>query len=398
MKFSRVWLVGVVVAALPGWAIYAPIPEQQQGKAWTVSLKAGVMHDSNIFGAQSGAIDSMIYSFSPKFDFNASVTDQTFLAASYKLALDHFIDRPGDKTLDSHDFMGRLAHEFSPGTNIDISNIFTIQKNPEALLPGLAAGANPTVANSDQSFRRNEINGRFNAPLGARASVSLKVRNVIYRYDAARLGTNLDRIENLYGLSGEYSVLPETKAVVEYRHQTIDYRNAGESKDKTSNFGLVGVDHTIAKKISASARLGFEYRKRVGERSDTAPYAELSTKHDYAEGSFLSGGYVYTFEESSNVATYTDTQVNRFFVNLQHAVTPRITASGSFNYEPSQLRGRRGFADADETTVRYGVALSYLPNKNWVVSSSYDHDRVRSDDASRGMKRNRLALGATYTF
>jgi len=42
-------------------AIYAPIPEQEQGKALTYRLGASAYHDSNIFGAPSGAIDSMVY-------------------------------------------------------------------------------------------------------------------------------------------------------------------------------------------------------------------------------------------------------------------------------------------------------------------------------------------------
>ena len=36
-------------------AVYAPIPEQEQGKALTYRLGASVYHDSNIFGAATGA-------------------------------------------------------------------------------------------------------------------------------------------------------------------------------------------------------------------------------------------------------------------------------------------------------------------------------------------------------
>jgi len=37
-------------------AIYAPIPEQEQGKALTYRLGASAYHDSNIFGAATGEI------------------------------------------------------------------------------------------------------------------------------------------------------------------------------------------------------------------------------------------------------------------------------------------------------------------------------------------------------
>jgi len=42
------------------------------------------------------------------------------------------------------------------------------------------------------------------------------------------------------------------------------------------------------------------------------------------------------------VTAYTDEQVNRFFVNVQHAITSLIAVSGSLDYEPSRLNGRRG--------------------------------------------------------
>ena len=186
--------------------------------------------------------------------------------------------------------------------------------------------------------------------------------------------------------------------MAEYRHQTIDYRSAGANKDKTSDFLLGGVDYKAAEKLTASARLGVEWRRRAGEKDQTAPSAELSLKYDYAEQSFVSGGYAYTMDESSDVANYTDTKVNRFFINLQHAITPLIVASGSVDYEPSVLQGRRGVSNANETTLRFGAAISYLPTKNWTLSATYDYDRVNSDVAVREMVRSRTGLSATYAF
>jgi hypothetical protein len=391
MKLLRLSLIFALAALQPVWAVYAPIPEQDQGKAWSFEVAGTVMHDSNIFGAPTGAISSTIYSLAPKVDFNASVTDQTFVSASYLLSLDHFSNRPGKKTLDSHTLIGRLAHAFTPSTNIDLSDSFLVQKNPESLLNGLPI-------NSNQSFKSNEVDGSFTNDVSPKADVTLKARSLVFRYDSARLGADLDRTENLYGISGSYAVLPELKAVGEYRHQDIDYSQAGNSKDKSSNYLLAGGDYSVAKKVTASARLGYEWRHRDGERSDTSPYVELTTKYDYAQGSFLTAGYVYTLEESSNVAIYTDTQVNRFFVNVQHALTGLITASGSIDWEPSQLQGRRGLPNVDENTTRLGLALTYLPNKNWAISASYDYDKVSSDDAARELDRNRAGLTARYSF
>ena len=391
MNYPRALVVAGLLSALPAWAVYAPIPDQEQGKEWTVTLRGDVTNDTNIFGSQSGAISSMVYEAAPKVAFNASVTQQTFLSASYELTVDYFSDRPGTKTLDSHDFNGRLAHAFSSETTLDISDDYSIAKNPESLLAGVAI-------NTDQSYKRNELNGKLSTSLAPRIGTTLKVRSVNYRYDNDTLATSLDRTENLYGLALSYDVVPELKGVGEYRHETVSYRTAGANKDKQTDFLIGGVDYALAKQFTATARLGYQWRHRDEERSSSAPYAEFSGKYDYAQNSFLSAGYVYTFEETSNVALYTDTKVNRFFVNVQHALSPLVVASGSFTYEPSVLQGRRGLPNANETTTRLGLALSYLASKNWMISAHFDHDNVNSDDLSRGQRRDRTGAGASYSF
>ena len=70
MNFARAFLISGLLAALPARAIYAPLPDQSDEETWTVTLRAGIMHDSNIFGAQNGAISSLVYQASPKIAFN----------------------------------------------------------------------------------------------------------------------------------------------------------------------------------------------------------------------------------------------------------------------------------------------------------------------------------------
>jgi len=154
----------------------------------------------------------------------------------------------------------------------------------------------------------------------------------------------------------------------------------------------------VAKKLTASGRLGYEWRRRSGEASAQTPYVQLSLKYDYDVQSFISAGYVYTFEENSDVTNYNDTKVNRLFLNVQHALSPLLFVSGSLDYEPSELQGRRGVANVNETTTRFGLALSYLPAKNWRITASYDYDNISSDVPARGQNRERTGLSATYTY
>lgn len=397
MTFSRVLMLGGLLTALPLRAVYAPIPEPEQGKDLAVTVRGAISHDSNLFGAATDEVESMIFSLTPRVVYNRSLTDQTFLAASYGLTLDYFENRPGEELLDSHEASVRLAHAFSRSTTIDVFNLLMVSRNPESSLPGVGTLPGVTL-NPDQSFTRNQLDGRFTTPLNTKATVTLKARSVFFKYRNDALGRSLDRIENLYGVSGDYAVLPEVKAVAEYRRQDVFYRKEGERKNKSSDYLMGGVDYAVAKKFSVSGRLGAEWRQREAEADTTAPYAEFSGKYDFTERSFITGGYAYTLEETSDTTRFTDTQVHRFFVNAQHAITALIVGSGSITYEPAVLQGRRGNADVDEETVRGGVALSYLPRPRTTISLSYDYDRVYSELAARDLKRNRVALSASYMF
>jgi hypothetical protein len=55
-------------------------------------------------------------------------------------------------------------------------------------------------------------------------------------------------------------------------------------------------------------------------------------------------------------------------------------------------------ADVDETTTRFGLAGTYLLNRNWTFSVTYDHDNVDSDDPARSMERDRIGFNAALSF
>lgn len=388
---SALGLAACLCSAPLARAVYAPIPEQEQGKPLVFSVRTSAGYDSNVFGAARGAVDTPVYTVAPKAAFNASLTKQTFASAYYGLTLDHMSDRPGDRTLDSHELFGRIAHSFSEVTTLDLFNFYQNAKNPESLLAGVPL-------NTDQSFQRNQLDFRFTTAPTQKSAVTAKYRHTLFDYRNAMLGRNLDRTENLAGLAAHYDVLPETKAVAEYRRQQIDYWKSGANKDKESDFVLTGVDYRAAEKLTASVRLGVEWRHRDSEKGITAPSAECTLKYDYAPQSFLSAGYAYALEETSNVELYNDSKVNRLFANLQHAVTAKIVASASLSYEPGVLQGRRGIANVDETAVRCGAGLSYLPGRNWTLSATYDYDRIRSDDRNREMTRHRTGASVSYAF
>jgi len=403
MKELRIFVfcgwVGVCASAR---AVYAPIPDQEQGKDLTVSLHGGVTYDNNIFGAYTAAIPSMIYELAPGVVFNASMTPQTFVSASYKLALDYYENRPGQKLLDNHNLDARLAHAFSKQNVLDVTDALVVTHNPESLLGGVPV-------NTDQSYLSNEAGGRFAFAPSEKVGMVLKARSTYYDYFNSALGDSLNRVENLFGLEGDYTLLPELKAAGEYRHQDINYIHGGALNNKHSEFLMGGADYSPGPRLSASFRLGAEWRRLANNGSQTAPHAEFTVKYDYAKGSYVSAGYSYDLAETSDPAHYSDERTNRIFISVQHALTARVVASASVDYEPSRLvglaqvpdpadTGTHPVPDLNETGTHAGGALTYVALKNWLISATYDYDFMNSGDPTRGMNRSRTGLNGTYTF
>jgi predicted porin len=373
-------------------AVYAPIPEQEQGKALTFRLGASLYHDSNIFGAATGEIDSPVFGLTGAISYNGSISDQTFASASYDISNDYVSERPGDdQNLTNQNFAARLAHAFSSVSNIDLSAAYNIVENPESLLSGVAL-------NTDQSYKRGQFDGRFSTAAGQKTGLLAKYRFIDYAYDTPSLAFDLDRSENLIGLEASYAFLPETKLVGEYRYQDISYDVAGAFKDKTSHFLMAGADYNPGKDLMISGRLGFEDRTRDGAPDDTVPYVEFTSRYTYTEGSYFAAGYTYTLEEPSDPLRFTDAETNRFVLNLQHRLGSAITASGSLTYSPAVLQGRGLQADIDEDTTRFGLGLTWQPTKNWSVAGNYDMDHIDSEDPNRSQDRDRFGVSARYSF
>ncbi len=369
-------------------AVYAPIPQVEQGKAFTLYADAGSYYDTNIFGAARDERSSFVYQVTPTVAFNYSAGPRSFLSANYRLSLDHIANRPGDKTLDSHQLMLRGAHTFSPRLEIDVTENFELTRNPASLLPGVG-----TVLNTDQSFRRNQLDARVSSNFTRRIGAVFRARTSVLNYENDALSQQLDRDEWIVSAAGNYLISPKLKAAAEYRHQVIGYDFGGELKDKDSDFFLGGLDYAPGEKLALTARLGAEQRRRETDGSTSVPFAELGAKYDYGKGAFVAFGYSHSIEEVSNLDRYLDRRANRFFANIQQPVSPQLSATASVEWESAVLSGREGVSpDRDEENLRLGLTLTYVFRPRISLAASVDYDDVRSEDADRDLRRLRTGL------
>jgi len=242
------------------------------------------------------------------------------------------------------------------------------------------------------------LDAKYTFTPAERLGLALKTRIMYYDYVYEAIGDQLNRFENLYGLEFDYSLLPELKLAGEYRHLDVDYRNDPSENDKHSDFLVAGFDYRVGRRLTASFRAGGEYTHRDSLSTETTPYVEFAGKYDYAQGSFISAGYTYDLEETSNPLLFSDEKVNRMFVNIQHAFTGLIVGSAAFDYEPATLLGRSGLPNITENTTHAGAAVTYLPTRSWKVSLTYDYDYVESGFSSRGLNRSQVGVRAVVTF
>jgi hypothetical protein len=352
MRILRVTLLGLSLAVCASLrAVYAPIPEQEQGKDLTLTLLSGVSYNNNIFGSASNAIGSTVFVVSPGVTSNSSLTDQTFLSLVFNPKLEYFDNRPGSKALYSQNASALIAHAFSRTSVLTLSDAYSYNQDPESLLNG-------EPVNTNQTLQSNQFDARYTVSPTEKLGLVVKARSVYFDYVDQLLGSELNRFENLYGLEFDYTLLPNLKAAGEYRHQDVDYSNDPSENNKHTDFLMAGFDYNLGPKLSASTRLGAEDRTREGSSSQSSPYAEFSFKYAYAKASFVSVGYTYSLEESSDPVHFTDEKVNRIFTNLQYALTPNVIGSASVDYEPSTLLGRNGQSDESEDSTHAGLALT----------------------------------------
>lgn len=374
-------------------AVYAPIPSQEQGDAFSGSISSGVYYDSNIFGAQNGRVSSVVGEIAPHVDYNQSLTDQTFFSADYDLQVLIFENRPGSDDVITNNFLtARIDHTFSPTVFASISDRFSYQQNPES---AVVAGG---VLQTDQSFFHNMVDVDVLWNITEIWSLQGKFRNQFWFYDDNTLADQLDRVQYATGAELGYVFLPELTIIGEYRFEYNDYSNDSPPKSNYSNFVLAGFDYDFTERFLIQVRGGAEFRIRENNPNRTSPYGEVTAVYALTERSYVSGAFTYGIFETTDTTSYLDQENLDLQLNFEYFVLPRVALSGSLFYQYAQLNGRGAIADANEYTYRTGVGVTYLVTDDWSVWVDYDYDFVDSQVPGRNQVRNRVGGYVRYTF
>lgn len=407
--------------ALGAAALHAYDPQltrQATGRPWSVSATVRGFYDDNI-NTQPDKLSESSYGVevSPSAHLNLPM-EQTFISLGYTYSLRWYENRDPHNIDQSHEFNGKLRHQFSPRHDIGIEDTFVITSEPTvAERFGIITAPTRTRTKSDIMHNRGAIEDNF--ALSQQIGLSFGYVNNWYDYEQENtpggFGSRsalLDRIEHLFRGDLRYSVSPTLVGVVGYTFGLNTYTAdeliapgvKSEIRDSYSHYGYVGADYDMTAQLRASGRVGIQYTD-FHEAGETAvnPYADASVTYTYLPGSFVQLGVRHARNATDVAAVDTkgrptlDAETTAVYGQVSHRITPKFTGSLIGQYQNSTFNlGANDGSTEDLWLV--GINFEYRFNQHWSADAGYNYDKLSSDLANRGYDRNRVYLGVRATY
>ena len=402
------------VAVLAAGAALAPtVPAQD--KPWNVSASLRGFYDDNYTtvgkGAAGGKLSSFGFEISPSVSYRLRL-DPTEVTASYKYGMRYFEDRAKRNTPDadhSHDVNLRLVHQFPERYRLEVSDNFVVSQEQ-----ALRDSAQLVRANGNNI--RNVANAGFSGEINPTFGYDLTYSNTFYDYQSK--GPNsfsalLDRVEHLMGANARWNATESITGIVGYRYGIVDMSSndnvtsatgapvSASTRDNTSHYGFVGVDHLITRQLKASARVGVQYTefsKATPSTSAVSPYVDFSGTWEYLPGSALMLGTKHARNATDVSAGTLDAESTSVYGNWSHKLTPSLTASLVGQYQMSTFN--QGVNNnRKENLFLAGVNVNYelIKDRLW-TEVGYNFDKIDSDLGGRSFDRNRMYIGIRASY
>jgi hypothetical protein len=415
---------------------YQPISEQEKGKPLTYSLYLREEYDDNVFTSGTDQVEVFRSLVEPSIVLNYPM-DRTLLSARYTFGMSYFVDRPGDDVDFSQDFVGRVAHTFSPRFDVDFRDRFRMGFEPD-----LKDGGTSYRSNGD--YWNNEFTAFGRAQWVPRFGNTLEYTNKMVDYDEALISTQQDRMEHMVNFENRLQVLPTTVATLGYRFSRIGYNDRIKTsdaemaefrardidypeysdRDSTGHYFLIGADHRLLPTWTVSARAGVEARVYDGGGDTLNPYFSLATFWEYLPKSTLSLSYTYS-SDVTDITSYSTQEAQSIKLDIVYAITAKLFARNSTgitfgHYSSDNVATRlqdiqgdiksryREYWDSnikpmltqefEEQTYYTEFALGYQINPYLSAEIGYIYAGLQSDYVGRDYDRNRYYVGVRGTY
>ena len=439
-------------------AQYAPgLTPLETSKPWSLAVSLRGFYDDNYLTlpkSEPGPNGTTVHPLStwgteiiPQAAMNHSA-ENTLVTASYTFDLHRYQDTVRAPTTDqTHQFNGRLEHEFSDRYKLSINESFVIAQEPTLIDPYIISSPLRVEGNNV----RNAGQVDFTDSLTKNLDLHLGYGNTLYAYQqTARsvfgypffntvdnptgssysavpsYSAEMDRIEQLATVDLRWKATSETTGILGYSFGHTGYTSPeyiiypilyntspnntlggyrSSIRNSDSHFVFLGADETFTPNLNGSIRAGGEYLDYYNyHTSRFSPYVDASLTDQYNPGCSAQLGVRHT-HNSTDVTGITgttpvmDEESTAIYLNDSHKLSDRLTASVMGQAQLSTFVG--GGPQYDGKSDQFfilQVNFAYQFNPWLMAEAGYNYNRLKSDLLFRGYTRDVVYLGLRATY
>jgi hypothetical protein len=349
------------------------------------SVSAGAGYDSNQNLSATDEKGSAYANFGLGARYNSG-DRQTSYSIDANYGGYYYLDAPEDQ--DDYQQSARLGinfrHKVSPRLSITDSLYFAYEFEPN-----YAVGAGTSRRSQPYTYGLNNIAVAYAWSRKLSTVTSYTISGINY----SDLGDE-SFLSHTFSHELRYQIGKTTVGVVEYRLATATYDNG--FGDYTSHYLLVGVDHSITRRLYTSLRAGAEFRSRdTGD--DTSPYVEGVLTYRAGEDTTLSSYLRYGFDDSS-IGSYGERTSVRVGLTATQKLNSRLNGSLGAHYIHDSFGGSAIATSYDEDVVSLSAGLDYNLFGNVSLYAGYGFTTTASGNDGRDYSRHNVNLGVRATF
>ncbi len=215
--------------------------------------------------------------------------------------------------------------------------------------------------------------------------------------------TNLDRYENVVGITGAYQIFPKTSIFGEFDYGLIDYDIQTTNSDSSYCQGMVGLKGEIAPKLTGIVKTG--YRSSDYEQSGKSDFHGFTFYGDLLYDIQERTQLLFTFQRGPVESSYDS---NSYYTNntvgftLSHELRPKLTMEVEASYEhnkyPDETTEGTTTAKRKDHIYRAGVGVTYEMKEGVLIAVGYEYKRRASGFATYDYTDNAVTAKVSLLF
>jgi hypothetical protein len=325
-------------------------------------------------------------------DFGSVGSGQTVFTIGIGGGGTYYYNRPGNSLDYKGDFSLGIVHRVTPRLTLTVQSYTTYQAEPN-FDPQILVSQN---RNSGQYLYSNNIfSATYQWSRRVQTVTSYSLYGVFYENSAS--SQTDDRFEHTFSNQILYLLNPTTQLTASYRVGYTQYMHTTD-RDRISNYLLVGVNHSFSPRLSVNLNAGAQMDIPKQGGTQTSPYGEITANYAYQRFSNIQWYLHYGLDHSGITLNEKHTSL-RTGVSITQAIRSKLSLKLGVFYQHDDTSQTLGASNTGrEDTFDISVGLHYIVTPKLTLDAMFTHTEVLSNVAASEYSRNRVTLGANYTF